>query len=39
MLEGMSSLTVGKPVVLGSLDVPGTTRRQEIEVVTELLSQ
>jgi type II secretory pathway component GspD/PulD (secretin) len=39
MLEGMSSLTVGKPVVLGSLDVPGTTRRQEIEVVTELLAQ
>jgi type II secretory pathway component GspD/PulD (secretin) len=39
MLEGTSSLTVGKPVVLGSLDVPGTTRRQEIEVVTEVLSQ
>ncbi len=39
MLEGTSGLTIGKPVVLGSLDVPGTTRRQEIEVVTELLSQ
>jgi type II secretory pathway component GspD/PulD (secretin) len=39
MLEGMSALAVGKPVVLGSLDVPGTTRRQEIEVVTELLAQ
>jgi type II secretory pathway component GspD/PulD (secretin) len=39
MLEGTSGLAVGKPVVLGSLDVPGTTRRQEIEVVTELLSQ
>jgi type II secretory pathway component GspD/PulD (secretin) len=39
MLEGMSALAVGKPVVLGSLDVPGTTRRQEIEVVAELLTQ
>ena len=38
MLEGTSALT-GKPVVLGSLDVPGTTRRQEIEVVTEPLTQ
>jgi type II secretory pathway component GspD/PulD (secretin) len=39
MLEGTSSVTAGKPVVLGSLDVPGTTRREEIEVVTETLSQ
>jgi type II secretory pathway component GspD/PulD (secretin) len=39
MLEGTSALTAGKPVVLGSLDVPGTTRRQEIEVVTEVLTQ
>jgi type II secretory pathway component GspD/PulD (secretin) len=38
-LEGISSLTGGKPVVLGSLDVPGTTRREEIEVVTETVSQ
>jgi type II secretory pathway component GspD/PulD (secretin) len=38
MLEGTSALT-GKPVILGSLDVPGTTRRQEIEVVTEPLTQ
>jgi type II secretory pathway component GspD/PulD (secretin) len=39
MLEGTSSVTAGKPVVLGSLDVPGTTRREEIEVVTEILAQ
>ncbi|UWZ81732.1 hypothetical protein [Occallatibacter riparius] len=38
MLEGTSSLTSGRPVVLGSLDVPGTTRREEIEVVTETLT-
>jgi hypothetical protein len=30
-------LTQGKPVVIGSLDLPGTTRRQEIEVVAELV--
>lgn len=34
-LEGVSTLTQGKPLVLGSLDVPGTTRRQQIEVVSE----
>lgn len=32
-LEGTSALTQGKPVLLGSLDVAGSTRRQEIEVV------
>ncbi|MFZ0744129.1 MAG: hypothetical protein WAM85_06970 [Terracidiphilus sp.] len=37
VLEGMSTLAPGKPLVLGSLDVPGTTRRQEIEVVSELV--
>ncbi len=39
MLEGTSSLTSGKPVVLGSLDVPGTAHRDEIEVVTETITQ
>jgi type II secretory pathway component GspD/PulD (secretin) len=39
MLEGMSALAPGKPIVLGSLDVPGSTRRQEIEVTTEVLTQ
>ena len=36
-LEGTSTLVQGKPLVLGSLDVPGTTRRQEVEVVSELV--
>jgi type II secretory pathway component GspD/PulD (secretin) len=37
VLEGVSALVPGKPMVLGSLDVPGTTRKQEIEVVAELV--
>ena len=36
-LEGTSTLVQGKPLVLGSLDVPGTTRHQEVEVVSELV--
>jgi len=36
-LEGVSTLTPGKPMVLGSLDIPGTTRHEEIEVVSELV--
>lgn len=36
-LEGTSTLIQGKPLVLGSLDVPGSTRRQEVEVVSELV--
>lgn len=39
VLEGTSGLSGGKPVLLGSIDVPGTTRREEIEVSTELVSQ
>jgi len=35
VLDEVSSLTPGKAVVLGSLDVPGTTRKQEIEVTAE----
>jgi type II secretory pathway component GspD/PulD (secretin) len=34
-LEGTSTLVLGKPLVLGSLDIPGTTRRQEVDVVAE----
>ena len=34
-LDGTSTLVPGKPLVLGSLDVPGTTRREEVEVVAE----
>jgi hypothetical protein len=36
-LEGTSTLTQGKPLVIGSLDIPGSTRRQEIEVISELV--
>jgi hypothetical protein len=35
--EGTSTLVQGKPLVLGSLDVPGSTRHQEVEVVSELV--
>jgi hypothetical protein len=36
-LEGASSLTPGKPLMLGSLDIPGTTRRFDIQVLMEQL--
>jgi hypothetical protein len=36
-LEGISTLVEGRPVVLGSLDIPGTSRHEEIEVVSELV--
>jgi hypothetical protein len=36
-LEGTSTLVQGKTLVLGSLDVPGSTRQQEVEVVAELV--
>ena len=35
ILEGTSSLTLGKPLVLGSIDIPGSTRRLDVEVVME----
>ncbi len=34
-MEGWSMLTPGKPTLLGSLDIPGTTRHEEITVVSE----
>ena len=34
-LEEISTLTPGKPLMLGSLDIPGTARRQQIEVISE----
>lgn len=37
VLHGISTLVLGKPLVLGSIDIPGSTRRQEIEVVAELV--
>jgi len=39
MLENFSILTMGKSIVLGSLEVPGTPHHQEFEVTTELLGQ
>lgn len=37
VLEGTSILTPGKPLVLGSLDIPGTTRHLDVEVVMEVI--
>ena len=37
VLDDSSVLSPDKPLVLGSLDLPGTTRSQEIEVVAELV--
>ena len=36
-LEATSTLTQGKSVVLGSLDLPGGTKREEIAVVSEVV--
>ncbi len=37
VLDATSNLAEGKPQVLGSLDVPGTTKRLEIAVVAEAI--
>ncbi len=37
VLEGTMSLVEGKPLVLGALDIPGSTQHREIEVVSELV--
>jgi type II secretory pathway component GspD/PulD (secretin) len=34
-LQNTALLTAGKPVTLGSLDIPGSTRHLDIEVVLE----
>jgi type II secretory pathway component GspD/PulD (secretin) len=36
MLESMSTFTPGKAITLGSIDIPGTTRHQDVEVAVEL---
>jgi hypothetical protein len=36
-LENTALLTPGKPVMLGSLDIPGSTRHLDIEVVVEVV--
>jgi type II secretory pathway component GspD/PulD (secretin) len=35
VLDGTTNLTPGKSLVLGSLDIPGSTRRQEVELAVE----
>jgi type II secretory pathway component GspD/PulD (secretin) len=35
VLESTSFLSLGKPLMLGSVDIPGTTRHMDIEVVME----
>lgn len=37
MLEGAPTFVPGKPLTLGSIDMPGSARHQDIEVVVELL--
>jgi type II secretory pathway component GspD/PulD (secretin) len=37
VLEGISTLVLGKPLSLGSFDLPGSARKQQIEVVLELV--
>jgi hypothetical protein len=37
VLQNTALLTPGKPVMLGSLDVPGSTRHLDIEVVLEVV--
>jgi type II secretory pathway component GspD/PulD (secretin) len=34
-LQGYAALVEGKPAVIGAMDVPGSTRREEIEVIVE----
>jgi hypothetical protein len=37
ILENTALLTAGKPVMLGSMDVPGSTRHLDVEVVLEVV--
>jgi hypothetical protein len=37
VIEGVSNLVLGKPAIIGALDVPGSTRHLDIEVLAELL--
>lgn len=39
VLEGTSFLSVGKPLILGSLDIAGTTRHLDIDVMMEVVPQ
>lgn len=37
VLQGTSFLTPGKPLMLGSLDIPGSTRHMDVEVAMEAI--
>ena len=37
VLDGESAVVIGKPVVLGSVDMPGSGRRVEVSVVAEVV--
>lgn len=37
VLEGVSLLTLGKPLVLGGIDIPGSTRHLDIDVMAEVV--
>jgi type II secretory pathway component GspD/PulD (secretin) len=37
VLEGTASMTLAKPLSLGSLDIPGSTRHLDIEVILDLI--
>ena len=37
VIDGVSMLTLDKPLMLGSLDVPGSTRHFDVEVMLELV--
>jgi type II secretory pathway component GspD/PulD (secretin) len=39
VLEGTSFLTLGKPLILGSVDIPGSTRHLDVEVVMSQAAQ
>jgi type II secretory pathway component GspD/PulD (secretin) len=39
LLEGTSFLTLGKPLVLGSIDIPGSTRHVDVEVMVEMVAK
>ena len=36
-LDGTATLVPGKPLILGSLDIPGTNRHQQVEVTSETI--
>ncbi len=38
-VEGTAFLTAGKPVVLGSLDIPGSTRHLDVDVMMEVVNR